>query len=507
MSRIDSRPQAVASARQAPAKLRTYHLVGLLIAAHTPLAALWAVIPGAFVYGQVVATPLMFLLAGLILLAFVLGYSGLGRRIRHRGGLYVQVVQGLGRPVGLGVAALVFVAYVGVAVALYGFLGAMVSYLAGSVLHVTISVRVSIILSALAILGLSLVPLKILARALLVVVVEQIFSLLWFDLSAVHHPAGGHVSYAAVDPAWILSGSFGIGLVFAVTAFIGSEAGTTYSEDLERPERSIPVANYISYAVYTAVLVVSGWAVSVMAGGEEAPTQAAQLGGGFVTSLVFRIAGPGNGTLVANLLIMNLIVGLLATGITLNSMTARLATGLARDGVLPAAFGIREFGRLARPAVAAQPVIAGIAAFIATYSPSGGLAFWLVIGSELIVTGVLTLASASSALWFLRGEADEGGFFGWEGQVIAGFVSVVTTGTLFVYGVTHIRVVAPGSPPVAGWLVGVLIALVFGFGFVAALVLRSSRPDIYAAIGAGQALTPELDPVPVHHHHHHRRGN
>src|SRR5690348_9591720 len=96
----------------------TPQLVAVLLSVHPPLSLLWVLVPAAFSFGQVVATPLVFALSGLILLGFVLGYGGLGRRIRHPGGLYVQVACGLGRSVGLGTAGLLFLSYLGLVAAI-----------------------------------------------------------------------------------------------------------------------------------------------------------------------------------------------------------------------------------------------------------------------------------------------------------------------------------------------------------------------------------------------------
>ncbi|GAA3383342.1 APC family permease [Cryptosporangium minutisporangium] len=492
------------------AGLRTYHLVALLITAHAPLTLLWAVVPTALQNGKVVATPLIFALAGLILLGFVLGYSGLARRVRHPGGLYVQVVRGLGRPVGLGAAAVTLLAYTGLVAGLYGFFATVFVALVDSLFGVVLPAAVGLLLCVVSVLALGVVPLRIVVRLLLGVVVGQIAVVLAFDLGAFTEAAGSEVSFTPLDPGWILSGSFGVALVFAVTAFVGSEAGATYSDELTDPQRAIPKATYISYAVTTAVLVVSAWAVSVAVGPEQAPLQAAALGAAFLPAVVASIVGAGAAGTVTNLLLGVLLVGLLATGVTLHNATSRQLAGLARDGVLPAPLAIPRLGGAPpwRTALI-QPVVAGLIALFALFSEQKVLPLWLVVGSGLAATGVLTLASAATVVWFLRGVADEDGFFGWEGQVVAGFFSIVTTGFIFLYGVTRVREIAPGSPPVAAWLVGVLIGGVFGTGVVVALVLQATRPAAYATIGQDQAQatgrTPAEPPptagtIPVRRH-------
>ena len=488
MARID------ASSRQPThsAGLRTHHLVVLLIAAHTPVTLLWTVVPIAFGLSGVVATPLIFALAGLILLGFVLGYSGLGRRIRHPGGLYVLVTRGLGRPIGLGAATVQLLGYLGVVSGLYGLTGRMLKQLVLDVFGVDLPMSLTVVFWAVAVLCLSQIPLRYAVRLLTVVVGVQLFTVLWFAFAAVGKPINGDVSFAALDPGWLLSGSFGIALVFAVTAFIGSEGGAAYSDELADPQRSIPLATYLSYAVTTVVLVVSAWAVTVVVGAEQAATPT----GSFLPSVLAHMVNRDSMGAVVDFAMLNLCIGLLATSMTMNNATSRQIAGLARDGVLPASLAPKRAG--APPpaqATIVQPVVSGLIALAATFSVSASIPLWLAVTAGLGITGVLMLASASTAVWFLRGEADEGGFFGWEGQVIAGLLSVGSTGGVFFYGVMRIREVAPGAPPAAGWMVGSLIAVVFSAGMIWAFVLRANRPSAYAAIG-GMAVNRNR-PVPA----------
>ncbi|SHM67059.1 Amino acid transporter [Cryptosporangium aurantiacum] len=458
---------------------------------------LWSVMPAAWAHGRVVATPLVFLLAGLILLAYVVGYRGLGRQIRHTGGLYAQVSLGLGRAVALGTAALVFVAYLGIAAGFYGLLARIMETLVASVFDIDLSPTVALLIGLAVILGAVRLPLRVVVWIAIVVAVEQLVGVIWFDLVALNTPAGDSVSFDALDPGWLLSGSFAVGLVFAVTAFVGSEVSTSYSTELANPVRSVPKATVLSYVLTTLILVFSAWAVSVAVGPENA---AAAPGNGesLVPALVAQFAGVGGQSLAIDLVLINLVIGLFVTGVVINNAASRQVAGLARDGVLPSVFAVKAPG--GEPRVAAtyvQPALAGLIAFVASFSETGVLAQWLIVAAGLAIVGSLTLASAATALWFLRSEAEEGGFFGWEGQVIAGLTAVVTTGGLFFYGVFQIREVAPGAPPMAVWLVPLLIAVVFGAGVTYALVLRGSKPDVYAAIGKGLTSRERPAPAPV----------
>ena len=481
------------------AGLRTHHLVVLLIAAHTPVTLVWTVVPITFGLSGVVATPLIFALAGLILLCFVLGYSGLGRRIRHPGGLYVLVARGLGRPIGLGAAAMQLVGYLGVVAGLYGLSARMLKQLVLDVFGVDLPSSVVVLFWITAVLCVSQIPLRRTVQLLTGVVAIQLFTVVWFAFAAVGKPLNHDVSFAALDPGWLLSGSFGIALVFAVTAFVGSEGGAAYSDELADPQRSVPRATYLSYGVTTLVLVVTAWAVSVVVGAEQAATPS----GAFLPSVLAHMVNPGSMGTVVDFAMLNLCIGLLATSMTMNNATSRQIAGLARDGVLPAWLApLRAGAPPPPPATLVQPIVSGAVAVAATFTVSGAIPLWLAVAAGLGVTGVLMLASASTAVWFLRGEADEGGFFGWEGQVIAGLLSVGSTGGVFFYGVMRIREVAPGAPPAAGWMVGLLIGLVFAVGVIGAFVLRAYQPTTYAAIGGmvvnrNRPVSPPMPLAPV----------
>ncbi|TQS46978.1 APC family permease [Cryptosporangium phraense] len=498
MSRLDeaSRPTHP-SPRKPVVGLRTGHLVALLVIAHAPLMLLWSVMPAAWAYGKVVATPLVFLLAGLILLGYVVGYRGLGRRIRHSGGLYVQVTYGLGRVIGLGTAALVLVAYLGIAAGFYGLLARILEALVAGVFDVDLSPTAALLIGLAVIAGATRLALRTIVWIAIVVAVEQTIGVVWFDLVAISNPADGHpVSFAGLDPAWLLSGSFGVALVFAVTAFIGSEVGTSYSTELADPARSVPRATAFSYGLTTVVLVLSAWAVSIAVGPETAASATAD-GQLLVPGLVVKFAGIGSQSLVMDLVLTNLTLGLFVTGVVIGNAGARQLAGLARDGVLPKAFAIPRPGdQPAGPARLALPVVGGLIALSASFSTTGVIPQWLIVGAGLSIIGSLTLASAATALWFMRGEADEGGFFGWEGQVVAGVSAVFTTGGLFLYGVLRLDSVVPNAPGYASWLVPGLIVVVLLAGAGYALVLRETKPEVYAAIGQGREPRTSREPGP-----------
>src|SRR5258708_2198267 len=73
--------------------------------------------------GTGAGTPGAYLLAGLTLLCFSVGYAAMSRRITNTGGFYTFIARGLGRPPAVAGALVAVIAYNAVAVQLVGGFG------------------------------------------------------------------------------------------------------------------------------------------------------------------------------------------------------------------------------------------------------------------------------------------------------------------------------------------------------------------------------------------------
>ena len=122
-------------------------------------------------------------------------------------------------------------------------------------------------------------------------------------------------------------------------------------------------------------------------------------------------------------------VATVGSAVVLHKAVNRQLGGLAGDGVLPPAFrlGARGPVRLIVPAVAALGAVAVVATGDRIY------ALWLGLASGLGITGALTLTSIGAVFWFLRTGEGETGVGGWEARVVAGALSTVVTGFVFVF--------------------------------------------------------------------------
>ncbi|WP_178379846.1 APC family permease [Cryptosporangium aurantiacum] len=467
-------------------------LVLITTMTHAPLVMLWSIMPTTYQFSGVVATPLVFGIGGAALLVFAVAYGGLARRIRHSGGLYAFVTHGLGPTVGLGVATLAVLSYSvllsGALVLLAGVLTSSV----GSLLGIDLPVPISVVVAVVAVLVLGRLQLRTLSRIYLALAASQVLAVLWLDFGSATTPDGGQVSYDAIDPAWLLGGSFSLALCLALTSFMGSETGANYADELAEPRRTVPRATLISYAFSAVVLLISGWAISVATGPEKAVSIAqgsyeSAIGGNgqpLLLAVVGRLVGPEHVTTVVHLLTAALALGALGTSASIHHSVARQIAALARDGILPPALAARRDGGTPIRAGWFAPLIAGPLAFLAVSVDNTAVALVVGILGGLGIVAALALTSLAAIVYFLRGaEEDETGFLGWEGHMVAAAFALVVTGFVFVYALIRLPSVLVVVAPAAGWLFPVCLGGAFGAGVVWALVLRTTRPEVLGRLG------------------------
>ncbi|MFB9318128.1 APC family permease [Cryptosporangium minutisporangium] len=468
---------------------------------HAPLIVAWVAIPGAFQFGHLVAMPLVYVLGGIALLCAALAFTSMARRVRHPGGLYALVSHGLGPAAGLGVACVVLISYLGSLVSLYAVFGMVFSGLVFDIFDVDMPGEIAAVLGVALVSLLSTIRLRRVIWLLGGLLVAQFVVLIWFDVRALQLPMASEDFTAPLHPGWLFSGSFGIALCFAVTAFIGLDTSLNFVRDVRQPARSVPRAAYVAGILMTSASAFSAWAVGAATSGQAraavAPDDVATTAGTTGQSLftlVARIVGPESAAGVARLIMFTLLLATVGTAVVLHKAVNRQLSGLSLDGVLPLSFRLGAPGawhvRSVVPALAAIGAVAVIASEDRIY------ALWLGLASGLGITGALALTSVSALVWFLRsGVEDEAELGSWEGRAVAGAVAAVVTGFVFVFGLLRLSSVFPPAGGRPSWLLGALIGAAFSAGVIAALMLKAGRPDVYASIGRFR-LDDDADAAP-----------
>lgn len=486
----------------APAPLSGWQLAIVAAMSHAPLIVAWVAIPGAFQFGHVVAMPLVYGLGGATLLCAALAFVAMARRVRHPGGLYALVSRGLGRPVGLGTAAVVLVSYLGSMISLHAVFGLIASGLLDDMWGVNLPARYAALLGVVLVTSVGALPMRRVVWALGGLLLIQLAWMVWFDVHALRLPTTHSDLVAPLDPGWLFSGSFGIALCFAVTAFIGLDTSLNFVGDVQNPRRSVSLAAYLAGGIMTAASAFSAWAIGSATGGQARVAVTPDLArtaagtGQTLFELLARIVGVDSVVAASRLVMLVLLAATVGTGIVLHKAVARQLSGLAGDGVLPASFRIERRSRWG----ALVPVLAAAGTWAVVSTGDRIYPLWLGLAGGLGITGALALTSVAAVSWFLTSD-DDSSLVGGESRLVAGAVAAVVTSVVFVFGMTRLTSVFPQAAGRPWWLLPLGISVAFGGGLLWTLVLRVARPAVYASIGrstpAPEPARPAVRPLPV----------
>jgi amino acid transporter len=477
------RPSNVSDAL-ARGRLGVPSVIFFVLSAAAPLTVVAGVVTTGYAVTGVTGIPLAFLVVAVVLALFSVGYVAMARRVENAGAFYAYISRGLGRPAGVGAAWVALIAYNALQVGLYGAIGAaaepVLDRLFGGHPHWVVVALVAWAL--VAVLGVLRVDINGLVLAVLLV--AEIAVILVFDLGQLTHPAGGSVSFATLSPDNLLVPGVGAILVLATTGFTGFESAVVFSEESRDPKRTVPLATYWSVAIIAGLYAFSAWTMTVATGPSRIVDESREQS----TGLIFNLAAGHFGDTAVTIGQALFLTSLLAAMISFHNTTARYAFALGRERVLPAVFG-RTSPRTGAPRVAsvAQSVL-GLAVIVlyavAGWDPLVQLFFWGGTGGGFGVLLLIAATSIAVIAFFVRAgaQAQEGL---WR-RVIAPALASVALIAIIVVAVANFATllgVAPDSS--LRWAIPAVYPVAALLGVLWALVLRSSRPDVYARIGRG----------------------
>jgi amino acid transporter len=373
-----------------------------VISAAGPLVAVAGGAPVGMLFGNGPGMAAAYLVATAILVLFSAGYTAMARHVQSAGGFYAFTEAGLGRIAGGAAAMIALVSYNAMQIGLYGMLGRAASALLANQSGLQIAWWAPA-LAAMAVVGLcGWRQIDISARVLGVLVAGEYLCVLALDGLILLHGAAEGISASPFTPAAFLSGSPAIGLLFCFASFIGFEATTIYAEEARDPERTVPLATYLSVLLIGGFYAFTTWCMVLGAGPDRlVPWLKAAAD---PTRLLFvlsdRYAGQGLTLVLQLLFVTSVFAGLLA----FHNAAARYLFALGRDGLLTAALGRTHpvhqsphLGSLTQTVLA----LAVVAAFaVAGADPVLTLFNWLTNTATLGVLALMALASFATPAFF-----------------------------------------------------------------------------------------------------------
>ncbi|GGS69461.1 APC family permease [Streptomyces violaceus] len=470
-------------------RLGTGGLLLSVLAATAPLMVVAGVMPTTFAVMGIVGQPLLFVVLGVVLILFSVGYAEMSRHVHNAGAFYAYISRGLGGTAGAGAAVVALVAYNALQIGIYGIFGFEVSGLLATYADVEIAWWIPALVAALAVGLLGWLKIDVNARVLGVLLVIEVLLVVIFDIAALADPGKEGLSLHAFNPDTLTGAGVGTALCFCVAAFLGFEQAPVYAEETSRPHVLVPRVMFFAVGGVAVFFALSSWALTVATGPSAIVGTAQKQSAG----MLFFLTESRLGGTFTDVLHVLFVTGMFAALLSFHNVVARYAFAMGREGLLPAAFG-RTSGTSGAPGTGSllQTAVAVVvvAAFaIADDKPVGDptapvlqLFTWLGNIGALGVILLMAAASLSVVVFFVRRGAAGAQAWRLVTSALSGLALLVIAG----YTVKDFEVLVGAGPDSSlSWVLPGVIGLALVAGLFLGLVLRARAPEKHARIGLG----------------------
>jgi amino acid transporter len=454
------------------------HIIFFVVAAAAPLTAVVGATPPAFAFGNGAGVPGAFVLAGLLYLIFSVGFTTMSRHVGGAGAFYTYITQGIGKPAGVGGAFIALLTYSSVQIAVYGLLGLFThnmmaefgvnlpwyAWSLGFLVLVHLAGQRNIAFSG-AILG--------------VCMVAEIVILLLLNIAILVAGGGPEgINLTSFEPSTVFSAGLGVTLVFVVGSFIGFEATAIFAEEVDRPEKTIPRATYISVLLIAVFYAFSTWTIGLHYGPSKVQETAAASLDAFYFGAATDVLGAWSATTMNLLLITSLFACVLSFHNTLN----RYFFALGREGLAARALG-KVHAVHGSPYVAGMLQSASAALVIIAFALAGQDPFAVVFSymSALTVIGILTVQAVVCIAVILYFRKNSHGHGLWQTLIAPAVAFVGLVGALGLV-ISNLELLAGASNIVVDSF-PLIVALVGLGGMIFAMRIKGADPARYAALG------------------------
>ncbi|HEY8912081.1 APC family permease [Lacisediminihabitans sp.] len=460
-------------------------IVFMVVAAAAPLTVIGGSAPLGFLLGNGVGFPALFAVCAVVLLLFAVGLVAMTKRIPKPGGFFTFVGHGLGKPAGLSAAYLALLTYTTIQIAVHGYvgylIGASIAALGGPDIPWWVySLAIILVVGAL---GYRHIDLS--SKVLGVLLVCEVGIVLALVIAVVATGGREGLSVAPFLPSAVLSGSPGIGLMFAFAAFIGFESTVIFRDEAKTPDRTIPRATYIALIGVGVFYTLASWALVMAWGPTNVVAEAAKNPGTMVITTTLRYLGPV-GEIILNTL---LITSMFACVLSFHNVISRYQHSMSNAGLLPSRVGDVHSRHLS-PHVSSLIQTITALVLIAVFAVLGldpilQVFTWFSGVATLAIAILMALTSAAVIVYFRTSNTDRRL---WNTLVAPalGFVGLV--GSAVVIGVNFpflVGDVNADGAPVFGAVSAILLGLIVVFpvaGLIQAAILKRRNSAAYESI-------------------------
>ncbi|MER5749242.1 APC family permease [Streptomyces sp. NPDC002088] len=469
--------------------LGTADITFFVVSAAAPLTVMAGVAPLAILLGGIGA-PVGYLLAGLTLAVFAVGFTTMTRHISSSGAFYAYVTGGLGRPAGIGAALLALIGYNGMEIGVYGLLGTATQ----DTVHALFGADIPWLPVSLA--GLLLIgyggyrSIDFGAKVLGVLLAAETGILVLLAGGVLVKGGADGLSLASFAPGNVLVPGMAAVLAFAFAAFTGFESTVIYRREARDPARTVPRATYLAVGFLGLFYAFIVW-IAIQAFGDAHVVEAA---GNDPVGLFFAAVTTYVGPWAADLMHVLIVTSVLASLLAFHNAINRYGLALSEEGILPKALS-RVHPRHNSPYVVgiAQTVLGAVVVlgfWAAGADPYGQLLLWVNTPGMLGLLALQLLAALAVPCYFRRVSHGEGV---WR-TVVAPVVAAALLATAIVLVITHLDLFT-GASTTVNTLLAAIVPATFLAGLALARQLRRARPEVYAAFASDteQADTKQAD--------------
>ncbi|GFG50869.1 amino acid transporter [Mycolicibacterium agri] len=450
----DLRDEPAGPVRQLRGNLGVAPIVFMVVAAAAPLGVIGGVVPLGLASGNGAGFPATFVVSTVILLLFAVGFTALTPYVGEAGAFFSYVRTALGFPAGIGIAFVALVSYVAIEAGVYGLLGpagaVIVELFGGPALPWWLFAAAAFVVTTF--LGYRNIQLS--SRVLAVLLTAEIAIVVVLDLVIVAQGGDHGLSSGIVSPNAVLSGSLGIGLLFALISYVGFEATAIFRDEARTPERTIPRATYVALILIGVFYAATSWALVSGWGDDEAVARATDSGSTFLADTAQRYIGVVGTDIITVLYFTSLFACILS----FHNVASRYVFALSQRDVLPeplshphATHGSPHLASLWISGVVALSIVL---AAVFNLEPAAQFYTWFA-GTTTVGFVVLLIATSLAVLvYFAR---DRHGYSLWRVR-IAPALGLVGLAIGLILIVANLGDLVGGST-VLGWaIVGLLVA-------------------------------------------------
>jgi amino acid transporter len=473
-----ARPNTVSSAL-AKDRLGVFSVTYFALSGVAPLTVVAGVVTTAYAVTGLTSVPAAFYLVACVLALFSVGYIAMSRHIRNAGAFYAYITRGIGRPLGVGAAAVAVLSYNLLQVGLYGAFGPTAASFAAQHLgiHWTWWEWALLAWAVVAILGLMRVDLN--GRVLAVLGSAEVIVIIILTITGLSHPAGGQVNFTSLNPVNLFHGGIGAALAIGVLGYVGFETSAVYTEEARDPNRTVRLATYLSLGLIAIVYTAASWMLAVTYGQDHVVAVARQQGPG----MLFGVGSATLGNIAQTLFLTSLFAAMIA----FHSAVGRYLFPLGREQVLPSSLGRPSRSGAPRVASLVQSTI-GLAVIViyaaAGWDPLVKLFFYLGTTGGFGILVLAAMTSVAVIAFFARDRLGESLWSAVIAPVAAGAILIAMVWLAVANYSTLLGVPANSS---LAWIFPATYAVAAAIGLGWAAVLKFTRPDVYQKIGLSAA--------------------